>query len=66
MLIAWAFIVMSWNSYQPLLQVGPFMTMEHCQEAKQTVESTMVSTFAPRMGTVIKTSDCFKVVINGK
>jgi len=66
MLIAWAFIVMSWNSVQPIIQVGPFMTMEHCQEAKQTVESTMVSTFAPRMGTVIKTSDCFKVVINGK
>lgn len=59
MIIAWAFIVMSWNA--PMVQVGPFMTLDHCQEAKRIVESIM-SVPTPSMGTITKTSDCFKVV----
>jgi hypothetical protein len=57
----WAFVVVmgGWNA--PMVQVGPFLTLDHCQEAKRIVESIM-SVPTPSMGTITKTSECFKVV----
>jgi hypothetical protein len=59
MIIAWAFIIMSWSGGHHLLQAGPFVDQAQCDKVRQMA----VAQFDLAMGLEVVITDCFKVVL---
>lgn len=62
MTIAWAFVLMSWTSAQPLIQVGPFHDLDQCNEARRMVLQDFQENAARFAHERVILTHCFKVI----